>query len=190
MKRLPTLLVILLGCAAVFPVCAENMQQILSQAQTEYLRGDLAAAKHDFELVLQENPHNVVAANSLRSINISLAKAGPSNTQEKQLSSMILPKVELKEATLDSVLDYLKRSAAKLSNDKVAVNFVPQLNEEQRSQPITLSLSNVPFTEVLKYVGTLGKVKFAFEPYAISVKPLGTALAEDTSAKAPAPQQQ
>jgi hypothetical protein len=185
MKRLPTLLVLSLSLISALPSRADDVQQLLGQAQTEYLRGDLAEAKRDFQLVLQENPHNVVAANSLRMININLAKAGPSNPQEKQLSTLIVPKVEFKEATLDSVFDYLKKTAAKLSNDKIAVNIVPQLSDEQRSQPVTLSLSNVPFTEVMKYVGTLAKVRFVFEPYAISVKPLSGALASDTTEPKP-----
>ena len=46
-----------------------------------------------------------------------------------------------------------------------------QIPEEQKSQTITLSLSNVPFTEALRYLGDVANVSFAYEKFAIVVKP-------------------
>jgi hypothetical protein len=53
-------------------------------------------------------------------------KPAPSSIQ-KQLEGADCPKVEFKEATLGSVLDFLKQTAAKVSEGKTAVNFVVQL---------------------------------------------------------------
>jgi hypothetical protein len=63
------------------------------------------------------------------------------------------------------------------------VNFVLQLPEEQvKKQTVTLSLANVPFTEVLRYLGTLSGTTFTFEKYAITVRPAaGTAPATASS---------
>lgn len=43
---------------------------------------------------------------------------------------------------------------------------------EPGSSPITLSLSNVPLIEALKYITSLADLKFKIEPYAVSVVPL------------------
>jgi hypothetical protein len=111
------------------------------------------------------------------------AGAGAGNTPlERQVSNLILPKVEYKEATLDSVLDSLKRTAAKLTDNKVAVNFVPAIPSEQLHQStVTLSLSNVPFTEVLRYIGSLTNVQFVYDKYAITVKPAAAATTASTT---------
>jgi general secretion pathway protein D len=91
---------------------------------------------------------------------------------QKQLEKLIVPKVEFKEATLGSVLDFLKQTAAKASEGKTAVNFVVQLPDEQvKTKTVTLSLTNVPMSEVLRYLGGLADIDFAYEKYAILVKP-------------------
>ncbi len=43
---------------------------------------------------------------------------------------------------------------------------------EPGTTPITLSLSNVPMIEALKYITSLANLKFKIEPYAVSVVPL------------------
>jgi hypothetical protein len=110
-------------------------------------------------------------------------KAGAGAVQEKQLSAIVLPKIEFREATLGSALDFLKQQVNKQSEGKTMVNFVLQLPEEQvKKQTVTLSLANVPFTEVLRYLGTLSGTTFTFEKYAITVRPAaGTAPATASS---------
>jgi hypothetical protein len=87
--------------------------------------------------------------------------------------------VELKEATLGSALDFLKKTVDRQSEGKLAVNFVVQLPDDQvTTQPVTLSLSNVPFTEVLRYLGGVAGLNFVYDKYAIIVKPLAAAPAQ------------
>jgi hypothetical protein len=149
----------------------QSAQQVLSMAQTAYLRGDLESAKKGFEAVYSLDPHNVVAANYLRMIKVSEANAPKGNDLEKQLETVILPKVEFKEATLNSALDYLRQAVDKASGGKTSVNFVVGLPDDQKNAPITLSLSKVPFTDVVRYIGELANVKFGYDKYAISVRP-------------------
>ena len=53
---------------------------------------------------------------------------------------------------------------------------------EPGSTPITLSLSNVPLIEALRYITSLANLKFKIEPYAVSVVPL-SAPTEDLITK-------
>ena len=107
-------------------------------------------------------------------------------SQERQLAGVIVPKVQLKDATIGAVFDYLKSMAAKLTEGKVAVNFVLKLPEETvKTQTISLSMSGVPYTEVVKYVAELANLQVEYQQYAVLVTPKpGTAPAP---AAAPVP---
>ena len=175
MKLLP--LVILSSCLvlAALPGRAQSStQQLMSEAQTAYIRGDIETARKNFELVLRIDPHNQVAINYLRNIRTQEAKAPRGNEQEKQLASVIVPKIEFREATLGSTLDYLRQQLTKITNGKQSVNFVVQIPDEQlKTQNVTLVLSNIPFTEVLRYLGSVANVQFEYQKYAVVVKPAG-----------------
>lgn len=158
----------------------------MSEAQTAYIRGDLETAKKQFEMVRRINPRNQIAINYLRMIMTAEARAPRGNDMEKQLAQIIMPRVELREATLDSALDYLKQQVTKNTGGKTNVSFVTQLSEEQKAQPVTLSVSNIPLTEVLRYIGNLANVQFEYEKYAIRVKPAGSAAPAPATGTPPA----
>ena len=185
MTPLRTLLVTtVLTCLAASTALGENVTQLLTDAQAAYLRGDLESAKRDFELINRVDPRNKVAIGYLRMIKTQMAKGGGGSAQEKQLQALILPKVQLQDATLGSVLEFLKNQATKNSDGKANVNFVVQLPEEMvKTKAVTLSLTNVPFTEVLRYLGDLAEITFTYEKYAISVKPKGAATTAAATTK-------
>jgi len=156
---------------------AQNAQNIhdahdtLSDAQRAYLRGDMDTAKQLFKIELELDPHNVTAINYMRMINTQEKSNGETSAlREKQLAALILPHVELNEATLGTALDYLKQSAAR--QGVTDVSFVVQAPQDVvDSKKVTLNLSKIPFTEVMRYMGELTGFKFAIEKYAIVVKP-------------------
>jgi hypothetical protein len=57
------------------------------------------------------------------------------------------------------------------------------LDEKEKEKKFTLSLQNVPFTEVLRYIGELTNVQFSYDRFAITVKPKTTVV--ETKAHAP-----
>jgi hypothetical protein len=176
MKFLPTCFFV--GALALAPslqAAGESLQQILSDAQTAYMRGDVATAKKNFQIVSELDPKNIIARNFLRQIAVAEARAPKGNEMERQLSSVIMPKVEFQEATLASALEYLRQQVTKVSGGKSSVNFVVQLPPEQVNAPVTINLRNVPVTEVIRYLGDLANLKFEYEKYAIKVTPKGGA---------------
>lgn len=159
----------------------------MSEAQTAYIRGDTEGAKKQFQLVLQIDPRNQVASNYLRMIQAQDAKKPVGNNQEIQLAKLIIPKLEFRDATLGSAIEYLRQAVTKASDGKQSVNFVLNIPDEQaKTQTITLALSNIPFTEVVKYIGELAGLRFDYEKYAIKVSSKGGATASATGT-APAP---
>lgn len=172
MKTLQFLLVgFLTSIVLIVGATAESTRDILIAAQTAYMKGDMETAKKNFQAVNKLDPKNVTAIGFLRKIAVDEAKKPQVGSLQKQLEKLIVPKVDFRDATLGSALEFLKQAAPKHSDGKVIVNFVVQLPDEQaNSQTLTLTLANVPYSEVLRYLGEVAKLEFAYEKYAIVVK--------------------
>jgi N-acetylglucosaminyldiphosphoundecaprenol N-acetyl-beta-D-mannosaminyltransferase len=73
---------------------------------------------------------------------------------------------------IGAVFDYLKSTAAKLTEGKIAVNFVLKLPEDVvKTQTITLNMTNAPYTEVVRYVAELASLNVQYQQYAVLVTP-------------------
>ena len=165
---------------------AESLQEQLTAGQTAYMKGDLEAAKKSFKAVNKLDPKNQVAIGFLKKIAVDEAKKPPVSSLQKDLAKLMVPKVEFRDATLGSALDFLKQAATKHSDGKVVVNFVVQLAEDQKLQTVTLALANVPYSEVLRYLGDVAKLDFVYDQYAIVVKPRGSAATAEATPAPPA----
>jgi len=186
MKTFP---LVLLMTALVFigqAAFAQSEQDLLNEAQRAYLQGDVDAAKQKFNLVVEMDPHNMIAQRYLGMIAVQEKSSdNPGASREKQLSNLILPHVDLKDASFSTALDYLKQSAAKLGQKDVS--FVVQVPPDvAAAKTVTLSLSDIPFTEVLRYLGQLTGFKFTIDKYAIVVKQ-PEAVSEPSASAAPSP---
>ena len=127
------------------------------------------------------DPKNASATALLRQIQAKEAAQGA----DHGVSALILPSVQFREAELTAALEALRLQVTKQTGGKQAVNFVIQLPEAQAKTAITLSLTNVPFAEVLKYIGTLANVTFTFDKYAILVRPNAGAKPEPKAEEEP-----
>jgi hypothetical protein len=88
---------------------------------------------------------------------------------ERQLEGLIVPQVDFERLPLESCIEWLRQTAARLRGGSAAVNFVVAQDVDTFT-PVTLHLINTPFTEVLRYVSGLTGVGFSIERYAITVK--------------------
>lgn len=162
-------------------IAADPAAQLVAEAKAAYARGEVDAAKAKLLSVNSIDPKNPAAAALLRQIQAKEAAQGA--TPERALAKLIIPSVQFREAEFSAVLDALRQQVTKVSEGKQAVNFVVQLPEAQAKTAITLTLSNVPFTEVLKYIGTLANVTFVYDKYAIMVRPSAGPKAEPPKAE-------
>ncbi len=168
---------------------ALDVGELLTDAQRAYLRGETTAAKEKFELVLKLEPENRTAIMYKRRIAAEEAREtaikGPPNATKAMLEILTLPKVQFNEASLGDALEFLRKKGNQLGEGKVAINFVVMLDEKAKETKVTLLLENVPFTEVLRYIGDLANVQFIYDRFAITVKSKTTVV--ETKAHAPAP---
>ncbi len=174
-------LLVLALVGSAFSAFAQSASQLASEAQRAYISGDAETAKAKFQMVLQIDPTNVVARNYLRIIQTQEKKSGAGVQLEKKLSTVILPTVKFQDATFGTALEYLKQQAAKQS---AQVSFVTQLPQEALDNKVTLNLSNVPFTEALRYLCELNNAKYSIERYAILIKKAGAEAASGASPSA------
>lgn len=184
MKRilLPAAALLVAFSGALF--AQESVSDLSTSAQRAFLSGDYGTAKEKFGMVLRLDPANKVAANYLRMIQSREELAGKSGALEQQLQALVMPKVELRDATFPEALEALRQQAAKVSGGKAAVSFVLQTSPEIAKKTVSLNLTNIPFTEVLKYVGQLTGTRFDIEKYAIVVRPATPAVASAPAAEA------
>ena len=178
--RAPLFVALLFVLLPVIALADSDEPSLMAQAQRAFIAGDYDTAKQIFGEVIELDPHNTVAIQYLR--NIRLAQAGALPTPKDTLHGLILPRVELKAATFSAALDFFKREAAAQS---VTVSFVPQLPAAQMDRSVTLSLSQIPFLDALKYLCQLDDATYKVERYAIVILPAAPA---DTPAPTPATQ--
>ena len=150
-----------------------EIQQLLQEGQTAYQKGDLVAAKSAFEMVYSMDSRNITAINFLKLLKANKGTVNPKTLPiERQVASIVIPQIQFRDATLGSAVDYLKKSVDRQSGGKVAVNFVVQLPQEQiNTQTVTLALSQVPFTEAVRYLASVANLEVEYQKYAIVLKP-------------------
>jgi hypothetical protein len=159
----------------------------MSEGQTAMIRGDMETAKSKFELVTKLEPKNLPAIAYLRQIAAQEAQKPTSPQQEKQLSQLIIPKLEFREATFTAALDFMRRKATELSGGKQSVNFVVQIPADAQNTPVTLNLQNIPFTEALRYIAELAGAKVEYQKFAVVIRTGGAATTASTTKDQPAP---
>ncbi len=88
-------------------------------------------------------------------------------------SKIIFPSVEFRDATLTECIDFIRIKARDLDPDKKGVNVIlkPGGNETAR---ITLSLKNVPLSEVLRYCAELTNHKLTSDAQSFFLTPVST----------------
>jgi len=99
----------------------------------------------------------------------------PLNFKEK-VNALILPRIDFKDATLKEILSFLETNSKQLDPEQKGIKIVlKDPKSEQGDSKITLSLSNVPMLEALRYVTNLTNTKFKIgKNDTISILPRGT----------------
>lgn len=133
-------------------------------------------------------------ARPIRRFDSPIEIASPqANTERirKKLDRIIIPKLELRNATLAEAIDFLKKKSVEMDDSSPpgerGTNIVLKLAGDgstgaaaptatpmgdPKDARITVSLTNIPLSEALKYVTGLANLKYKVEPYAISIVPV------------------
>jgi len=164
MKRLLTLLLF------AFSSLAAQQVEIQAEAVRAFQAGDYATAKSLFESLLSVDPKNLAARNYLRAIALR-ESSGPG--LEAALRNIIIPTVDFRDATVREAVAFVSQKVRELSGGKRSVNVVWMVPPEQAdSARVTLSLQNVPASEVLRYIGDSSNLRFSYDAHAVKIRPM------------------
>jgi len=163
----------------------QSVQQVYNQAVKDYEAQNFDAAKAGFQKVLRSRPGYVYARNYLAKTEKALKNPPPpTDTLEKQLAGIIVPKFTFEDATLGDIMRYLTQKSDELSEGKVVANFIykgPPADRDNKA--LTLNLANLPMTEVIRYVGLQTGTRFTYEKYAVVGTPVGQAVDKTAQAR-------
>jgi len=73
----------------------------------------------------------------------------------ERAKGIILPHIELKDATVDECVEYLRQKSIELDPAKKGLNIVVKHSKSSAEARITLSLAKIPVAEALRYVASL-----------------------------------
>jgi general secretion pathway protein D len=102
-----------------------------------------------------------------------------------KLDRIIIPKVNLDQTTLDEALDFLRIRAGEndtleLDPTRKGVNFAVNLGsadslaaQKIKAARITLQLSNVPLSQVLKYICDVTQTAYTTDDFSVIITPTG-----------------
>jgi general secretion pathway protein D len=111
---------------------------------------------------------------------------GTSMTVAAKLDRIIIPKVQLDQATLQESLNFLRSRAAEcdtteLDPSRKGVNFNLNLGPEDTpaskrilSEKVDLKLTGVPLSKALKYLTELTHTSYSTDEFSVIIAPLGT----------------
>jgi hypothetical protein len=156
----------------------KSVQQVFEEGKTLLYGGQTAAAAAKFKEVLQRDPRHAPAQ-------FYLAKATPKNEGsegnviELKMARVMVPEVEFSEAPLGEVMAYIGEKTEQLTKGAFRPNIVYKgPRGDLTARTVTLKLSGVPMSEILRYVGEITNTHFKYGQYAIEGIPGAEAAAE------------
>ena len=92
----------------------------------------------------------------------------------KRMRDLVLNQVAFSGASLDETIEYLRVRSRDLDPSGKGIDFVVDIPSEVKARPITLSLTDVPFDEVLRYITEMAGASYRVEEQAVRVLSLSS----------------
>jgi hypothetical protein len=165
MKKALAILLLILA----LPALEAQHSEIQAEAIRAFQAGDYATAKSLFESILSIDPKNPAARNYLRVI-AQREKGGPG--LEGTLKKIVIPTVDFHDVSVREAVAFVSQRVRELSGGKQSLNVVWMVPAEQATgERVTLSLQNVPASEVLRYIADASNLQISYDPLAVKIKP-------------------
>jgi hypothetical protein len=192
MFRLKSIIIISAAVVAVGSLSAQQYtaeesaahRKTYHQAIAERDAGKLVAAETRAKSLLRMRPGDPYVRRLVVDIQNRRRELRQTPQWQRALQQIIVPEVNIEGASLAEVLDYIRVKAEEGSGGRGAPSFVVR-SKEAGEREITLKLKNVPLSEVLRYAGDLGDVRFSYEKYAIVANDTRRAVAKSEESAKP-----
>lgn len=181
---------ILALCALVIPASAvpptrEELTKTYNAGVAAFEKKDFVTAERQFQVVLQHVPKHAQSRRYL--VDIDRLRTAEANipSMEKALSKLVIPEIKVDEATLEDFLALVVIKAKEVSGGKTVPNFVFRPSTpDMTDRLITLTLTSIPASELIRQAGLVTATKFSYEKYAIIVTPARSSAIDAATAAA------
>jgi hypothetical protein len=133
-------------------------------------RGDVANAEKDLRAALRANPQHPHAKYVLNQLMTNRDKIA-ARYRENMMKSTTVAKVEYSDASVSECLESLNKLVEEATKQKFTPNFIlKDPTGKLKSKTVTLTLANIPASQVLQYIGSSANCKITYEEHAIVVE--------------------
>ena len=171
---------LIVACALVAQASAAETpaQSAARQSEAFYQQGvtaekanDVAAAKEAYTKAVKLNPDNANARYSLGQLVIHTPEIS-ARAREAKFGEVMIPLIQLDNATLQEALDAFSTMIEKESKDQVTPNFVIQDPKGTLAAvKLSMNLKNMPSKGVMKYLLDQANAKARYDEHAVVVTP-------------------
>jgi hypothetical protein len=190
--RIPTVIALaslwsfLLPAALAAPPRSPTVQETYNEGKAAFFRDDYATAKRLLTQVNKADPKHRPTIIMLK--NISMAEreaAAKAASLEGRMRRTVLSRLDLVDARIPEVLEFLQIKAAEAGGDGARPNFVIRLDEPDLKRPITLRLSQPTVHSALAALATLADLDVNYDDYAVTIRSRSLAPAVTPASAAP-----
>ncbi|MEO6740995.1 MAG: M56 family metallopeptidase [Chthoniobacteraceae bacterium] len=139
---------------------------------------DCELVREEFAFVIQPQKAGAkpAAPNVLEAKSAAEGAGKPAPPEEvsasmRKAGAIIFPKIDLRDATLSETMDFLREKSKELDPDRKGVNLILKPGAVGQDPRITLSLTNIPLSEALRYFAQLAGFEIVADDHAITLHP-------------------
>lgn len=152
----------MMAACAGSALAADDVNQIFQMGRAAYYKGDMETAYQLLKQVEARNPKHFETKALLAQIRSQMKPA--TESLKRTYESVILPKVEFSEVTVEEAIEGLRALSKTATEGKVMPNIIvkdPALN----AKTLSLNLRNVPLTEALQYVASIAGARVTYDKH-------------------------
>jgi len=185
-KGIALAVMLVVGMMSTLAAAPSNLQKVYNEAKANYNAGNYEEAAIGFQKVLKYQPGYIYARKYLAQTEAKIKQGGNTKVSlESKLAKLKISSLEFADTDLGSAMAFLTQKSEEISGGKVVANFIYKgPSTDKKSKTITLKLSNVPLTEVIRYIGQLTDTRFKYEEFAVVGVPSVVAEKQEANLRA------
>ena len=166
------------------PPKGKTAGELYDEGRAAFFREDFATAKAKLTQVLRVSPNHGPTLIMLKNIQMAEAAAAKQNASlQARLQRMMLPRLDLSDAKVTEVLDFLQVKSEEIAGPAGRPNFIIKLDPVTAKQTVTLKLGRTSVYDALRAVAVAARLELVFDPYAVTIRPLGSEPAAPETTK-------
>lgn len=169
-------LVALMGAILISPTRAaeprpRTIQEVFDEGRAAFFRDDYLTAKRLLTQVNKADPKHRPTIIMLKNITMAEREAAAkANSLQGRMKRTVLPRLDLVDARVPEVLEFIQIKAAEVSKDGAKPNFVIRLTEQDEKRPVTLRLTEPTLHSALAALATLADLDVIYDEYAVTIR--------------------